>query len=139
MHQAGLQSTTRRTMNRYSAHRRLPFFVTLYNLNYYVPIEKVTFGENEVPFVNENVFFEDKKVAFERSVSGMDVSSPTKQKIYALFVVFEFDTIFSRADIAERFDISTTAVEKLFNKMKEANLIEPFSGMGKGKYTCKKQ
>lgn len=115
------------------------FFVTLYNLNYHLPVEKVMFDEHEVAFDNEKVVVEDKKVVFERSVSGMDVSSPTKQKISDLFEVFEFDTIFSRADIAERFDISTTAAGKLINKMKEANLIESVSGMGKGKYTFKKQ
>ena len=40
------------------------FFVTLYNLNYNVPAEKVAFGQEKVAFGQEKVAFGQEKVAF---------------------------------------------------------------------------
>lgn len=115
------------------------FFVTLYNLNYHMPIEKVAIENEKVAFEGEKVAFENEKVAFEQIISAIDASTPTKQKISALFEEFGFETIFGRTDIINQFGIVPSAAGKLINKMKEANLIEPVSGMGKGKYTFKKQ
>lgn len=115
------------------------FFVTLYNLNYHVPIEKVAIENEKVAFEGEKVAFENEKVAFEQIISAIDASTPTKQKISALFEEFGFETIFGRTDIINQFGIVPSAAGKLINKMKEANLIEPVSGMGKGKYTFKRQ
>lgn len=115
------------------------FFVTLYNLNYHVPVEKVAVENEKVAFESEKVAIENEKVVFEQIVSAINASAPTKQKISALFEEFGFETIFGRTDIISQFGIVPSAAGKLINKMKEANLIEPVFGMGKGKYTFKKQ
>ena len=45
-----------------------------------------------------------------------------------------FDGVFGRNDIMEIIAVSITAAGNLLNKLKEAELIEPVSGQGKGKY-----
>ena len=45
-----------------------------------------------------------------------------------------FDGVFGRNDIIGLVNISITAAGNLINKLKEAGLIEPIIGRGKGKY-----
>ena len=45
-----------------------------------------------------------------------------------------FDGVFGRNDIMDIVNISITAAGNLINKLKEAELIEPVIGQGKGKY-----
>ena len=44
------------------------------------------------------------------------------------------DGVFGRSDIAAITNDSVTAAGNLLNKLKEAELIEPVRGQGKGKY-----
>ncbi|MCD7862714.1 MAG: hypothetical protein LUG61_04175, partial [Lachnospiraceae bacterium] len=57
------------------------FWVTLYNLNYHVPIEqsgKATFGEGKATF-------ETQKAIFQASISGLQVKQPTKDKMLKVY------------------------------------------------------
>ena len=45
-----------------------------------------------------------------------------------------FDGVFGRNDIMDIVNISITAAGNLINKLKEAELINPVIGQGKGKY-----
>ena len=121
------------------------FFVTLYNLNYNVPIEKVAFGAEKVDFEAEKVAFEPKKVAFEaeKVVFGEiliknNVTRITAVKIKALHDALMDFKSFSRKDIIEILGVSSTYAGKLINQMKQINIIEPVLGQGKGKYKFKK-
>ena len=48
-----------------------------------------------------------------------------------------YGTPFGRKDVAGMIGVSQTAAGNLINKMKTASLIEPVSGLGKGKYKFK--
>ena len=106
------------------------FHVTLYNLNYNIPIE-----EAEKQFVDTpQTAHWTKKQSVEQSIHGLIASNSTKDKLFRLFKEFEFDEPFSRADIVEMFGITTTPANELLRKLKKAKLIESVKGMGKGKY-----
>ena len=110
------------------------FFVTLYNLNYHVPIvESPIEGEN-VAVENEKVAFDEGKVAFERRLSEMTANAPTKTKSMRLFDAYGYDGVFGRAEIMQMFDMASSSAGKLLIKLKELHFIEPVSGQGKGKY-----
>ena len=53
------------------------------------------------------------------------------QKIVESFV---FDEIFGRNIVAELLALRSSSVSKLFSKLIKAEIIEPVSGYGKGKY-----
>lgn len=105
------------------------FFVTLYNLNYNVPIA----GE-KVAVENDKVAIDGKKVAFKRRLSGMAANAPTKNKAILLFDAYGYDGVFGRAEIMQMFGIASSSAGKLLIKLKELHFIEPVSGHGKGKY-----
>lgn len=120
------------------------FFVTLYNLNYCVPVksaenmsaetEKVTFEAEKAAFHMKKVAFEAEKAAFECYLSSIKANAPTKEKAATLFNEYMFETIFSRADIMKKFNMASSSAGKMLNKLKDFGIIEPVSGYGKGKY-----
>lgn len=120
------------------------FFVTLYNLNYCVPVksaenmsaetEKVTFEAEKATFHMKKVAFEAEKAAFECYLSSIKANVPTKEKAATLFNEYMFETIFSRADIMKKFNMASSSAGKMLNKLKDFGIIEPVSGYGKGKY-----
>ena len=120
------------------------FFVTLYNLNYCVPVksaenmsaetEKVTFEAENAAFPMKKVAFEAEKAAFEYYLSAIKANAPTKEKAATLFNEYMFETIFSRADIMKKFNMASSSAGKMLNKLKDSGIIEPVSGYGKGKY-----
>lgn len=103
------------------------FKVTLYNLNYNVPVEKVAFD-------SEKVAFEPEKVAFERHLSEAFANAPTKEKARALFDDYGYEYAFSRSDIVRMFDMASSSAGKFITKLKDMGMIEAVSGQGKGKY-----
>ena len=103
------------------------FQVTLYNLNYNVPAEKVAIGE-------ENVAIAPDYIAIEVAIEGMNASRGTIEKVKAVFNQMGIDCIFGRTNITAITGDSATAAGNLINKMKAAGLIEAVSGFGKGKY-----
>ena len=67
-------------------------------------------------------------------IRSLNANKKTRECIKKLFVHMNLAEVFGRKDIMEAADVSMTAAGRLINKMKEARLIEPLSGHGKGKY-----
>ena len=109
------------------------FQVTLYNLNYGTD-EKGSVEEENVTFEQKKVAFEAKKVAFERSISGLKINKPTKDKILCLFENFGYDVPFARADVIELCKLAPSSAGKMLNKIKELGLIVSVAEQGRGKY-----
>lgn len=106
------------------------FWVTLYNLNYEVPIEKVTIDAKKVSI-------EKKKVAFGERLNATNFTKASKRKIKSLFDIYGTQAIIGRSDIVKFTGDSLTAAGKMISKMKELGLLEAVSGYGKGKYRFK--
>ena len=98
------------------------FQVTLYNLNYgtVATASKVT--------------IEDENIAIEVAIDRLNASQGTIAKAKAVFANMGVDGVFGRSDIAAITKDSVTAAGNLITKLKNADLIEPVSGFGKGKY-----
>ena len=109
------------------------FTVTLPNLNYGVVFDNVAIEEGNVMIDGENVSFESTNALIMTAIDGLKVNQPTKDKIQAIFQKFGF-AVFGRKDVMEITGVAQTASGNLINKMKAAGLVEPVSGMGKGKY-----
>ncbi len=109
------------------------FQVTLYNLNYGIS-EKSAVETEKVAVEQEKVAFGARKVAFERSLSGIKINAPTKEKALTLFDHFEYERPFSRSDIIQICNLAPSSAGKMLNKLKETGLIEAVIGQGRGKY-----
>ena len=70
-------------------------------------------------------FFADKTVGF---------SGKTQSHIRQMFEKFGFDKIFGRSAVVELLGLQNSSVAKLLSKLSKAEIIEPVSGHGKGKY-----
>ncbi len=103
------------------------FFVTLYNLNYNVPVEKMLIDP-------EKVAIDGKNVAIEKKNKKLNASQNTIRKAIVVFEKMGIDGIFGRSDIAAITNDSVTAAGNLITKLKNAGLIEAVNGYGKGKY-----
>ena len=115
------------------------FWVTLYNLNYNVQVEKDTVDSEKVAVEDKNVAIEDEKVAFAERLNETKFSAPTREKICRLFEEKGYTEIFGRTDISSLGGESLTAAGNLIRKMKAYELIEPIGGHGKGKYRFRKE
>lgn len=100
------------------------FRVTLYNLNYNVPVAKV-------PITPENVAVD---IAIDVAIDGLTASKYTIEKVKAVYAQMGVERVFGRSDISAITKDSVTAAGNLINKLKKAGLIEAVSGQGKGKY-----
>ncbi len=56
-----------------------------------------------------------------------------------MFDKFGFDVIFGRGAVAELLGLQNSSVSKLLAKLVKAEVIEPVSGYGKGKYRFSRQ
>lgn len=61
-------------------------------------------------------------------------SEKTIAHIYQMFDKFDFDVIFGRGAVVELLGLQNSSVSKLLSKLIRAEIIEPVSGYGKGKY-----
>ena len=80
-----------------------------------------------------------KESSFWRSITNVFdkseiVFQATIAKAKAVFANMGADGVFGRSDIAAITKDSVTAAGNLITKLKNADLIEPVSGFGKGKY-----
>ena len=88
----------------------------------------------------EKVDIQDKKVDIESALSekGRNFSVKTKVHILRLFEEFGFDEVFGRSTVMELLELKGSGASKLLSKLVQADIIEPVSGHGKGKYKFKK-
>ena len=102
--------------------------------------EKVDIGDRKVDIENEKVDIQDKKVDIESVLSekGRNFSVKTKVHILRLFEEFGFDEVFGRSTVMELLELKGSGASKLLSKLVQADIIEPVSGHGKGKYKFKK-
>ena len=105
--------------------------------------EKVDIGETKVDIENIKVDIHDPKVDIESVLSekGSDFSVKTTVHIHRLFEKFGFDEIFGRSavmELLELLELKGSGASKLLSNLMQADIIEPVSGHGKGKYKFKK-
>lgn len=105
------------------------FQVTLYNLNYGTPVNAA-----KVTIEGENIAIAPNHVAIEVAIGKLNATQTTIDKAKAVFADMGVDGVFGRSDVAAITHDSVTAAGNLINKLKNAELIEPVSGFGKGKY-----
>ena len=88
----------------------------------------------------EKVDIQDKKVDIESVLSekGSDFSVKMRIHIHRLFEKFGFDEVFGRSAVMELFELKGSGASKLLSNLVQADIIEPVSGHGKGKYKFKK-
>ena len=105
------------------------FQVTLYNLNYGTSVSAA-----KVTIEDENIAIAPDHVAIEVAIGKLNATQATIDKAKAVFANMGVDGIFGRSDVAAITNDSVTAAGNLITKLKNAELIEPVSGFGKGKY-----
>ena len=84
----------------------------------------------------EKVDIQDGKVDIESvfSQKGSDFSVKTTIHIHRLFEKFGFDEVFGRSAVMELLELKGSGASKLLSNLVQADIIEPVSGHGKGKY-----
>ena len=88
----------------------------------------------------EKVDIENEKVDIESVLSekSSDFSVKTTIHIHRLFEKFGFDEVFGRSAVMELLELKASGASKLLSNLVKADIIEPVSGHGKGKYKFKK-
>ena len=88
----------------------------------------------------EKVDIQDAKVDIESvlSAKGSDFTVKTTVHIHRLFEKFGFDGVFGRSAVMELLELKSSGTSKLLSNLVQADIIEPVSGHGRGKYKFKK-
>ena len=88
----------------------------------------------------EKVDIQDAKVDIESvlSAKGSDFTVKTMVHIHRLYEKFGFDGVFGRSAVMELLELKSSGASKLLSNLVQADIIEPVSGHGKGKYKFKK-
>ena len=97
-------------------------------------------NEEKVDIQSEKVDIQSEKVDIESMISAKDneFSVKTMVHIHRLFDGFGFDGIFGRSAVMELLELKSSGASKLLSNLVQADIIEPVSGHGKGKYKFKK-
>ena len=97
-------------------------------------------NKEKVDIENEKVDIQDEKVDIESVLSekSSDFSVKTTIHIHRLFEKFGFDEVFGRSAVMELLELKASGASKLLSNLVKADIIEPVSGHGKGKYKFKK-
>lgn len=97
-------------------------------------------NEEKVDIENKKVDIQDEKVNIENILSekSSDFSIKTTVHIHRLFDRFGFDEVFGRSAVMELLEMKSSSASKLISNLVQADIIEPVSGYGKGKYKFKK-
>ena len=100
---------------------------------------KVDIGHEKVDIRSEKVDIGHEKVDIERVLSekGRDFSVRTAIHVRRLFNQFGTETTFGRSAVMALLELKASAASKLLSNLLAADLIEPVSGQGKGKYRFK--
>ena len=96
--------------------------------------EKTVVSEKKQLFEDEKTVVSKEKQLFGQTLNELNFCFNTKEKIMQLYQHFGNDLFFSRADVMRITGITSSPAGDLINKMKNAHLIEPVTGHGKGKY-----
>ena len=98
-------------------------------------------NEEKVDIGNTKVDIHDRKVDIESVLSekGSDFSVKTTVHIRRLFEKYGFDEVFGRSAVMELLELKGSGASKLLSNLMQADIIEPVSGHGKGKYKFKKR
>ena len=85
---------------------------------------------------SKKVDIQDKEVDIERILSEKrsNFSIKTIVHIYRLFEKFGYDEVFGRSAVMELLELKSSGASKLLSNLVQADIIEPVSGHGKGKY-----
>lgn len=137
------------------------FFVVLRNLNYGVTMEQIRQVKERLsnrrnilldlekqpverqkqPVALEKQPIEPEKqpvaygnISFAETLLVMNLQKRTKEHICKIHEEYGTKGIFGRSDIMHLLNRSDFAAKNLLRKMKEAHLLEPVSGHGKGRY-----
>ena len=116
----------------------------LYNRNLHIsePLKevKVDIEAEKVDIEAAKVDIGTRKVDIERAFSGKvtDFSAKTTVHVHRLFERFGFDEIFGRGAVKELLALKDSGASKLLSNLVQADIIEPVSGHGKGKYKFKR-
>ena len=88
----------------------------------------------------EKVDIGDTKVDIESVLSekSSDFSVKTTVHNHRLFEKFGFDEVFGRSAVMELLELKGSGASKLLSNLVQADIIEPVSGHGKGRYKFKK-
>ena len=119
------------------------FWVTLFNLNYDVPIEKdtkVIIEDKKVAIKDEKVIIGDGKVAIDlinEKCRNVGLSNIMRKSITEFYQFAGSNLVFGRKDIADHLNFSYANAGKVIMAMKNADIITEVSGKGKGKYLFK--
>ena len=102
--------------------------------------EKVDIGDAKVDIGDAKVDIQDEKVDIESVLSekGSNFSVKTTIHIHRLLEKFGFDEVFGRSAVMELLELKSSGASKLLSNLVQADIIEPVSGHGKGKYKFKK-
>ena len=101
---------------------------------------KVDIQDKKVDIENDKVDIQDKKVDIESVLSekGSAFSVKTTVHIHRLFEEFGFDEVFGRSAVMKLLELKGSGASKLLSNLVQAEIIEPVSGYGKGKYKFKR-
>ena len=90
----------------------------------------------KVDIESKKVDIQDKEVDIERILSEKrsNFSIKTIVHIYRLFEKFGYDEVFGRSAVMELLELKSSGASKLLSNLVLADIIEPVSGHGKGKY-----
>ena len=96
-------------------------------------------NEEKVDIENGKVDIQDEEVDIESVLSekSSDFSVKTTVHIHRLFERFGFDEVFGRSAVMEVLELKASGASKLLSNLVQADIIEPVSGHGKGKYKFK--
>lgn len=99
-----------------------------------------TLNKEKVDIRAAKVDIQDKKVDIESVLAekGGNFSIKTTVHIHRLFDKYDFDGVFGRGAVMELLDLKSSGASKLLSNLMQADIIEPVSGHGKGKYKFKK-
>ena len=102
--------------------------------------EKVDIEDAKADIENAKVDIQDRKVDMESVLSekGSDFSVKTTVHVHRLFEKFGFDEVFGRSAVMELLELKGSGASKLLSNLVQADIIEPVSGHGKGRYKFKK-
>ena len=76
----------------------------------------------------------DRKAVLTKHMQKAGFSNKTTGNTLALFDAFGFNRFFGRSDVIEVLNITPSPASALLKRIADAGIIEPVSGMGKGKY-----